>query len=997
MSVLDNIPLDMFIRRLYTADHTVSGGPAMTASAGPARRFRFSDFEVDLRSGELRHNGDRIKLGERPLQILSALLERPGEVVTREEIQQRLWTADTSVDFEHSINTAILKLREALGDRAEKPRFIETLPRHGYRFICPVELGGNRDNPLVLVLEANGPQGTIEARNGARRRGTMAEPRRRFALAAGALVFVAAGLLVFNVGQLRDRARSVIRAGVEKSEIVAGSPVENLSREPQHSRRRSIAVLGFKNLSGREESAWLSTALSEMISTELAARGALRTVAGEDVARVKVSLSLADADSYSKETLARLRSNLGADLVVHGTYLALGEKRGGRIRLDLRLQDTRDGETIVAASETGTEANVFELVSQAGAHLRRQLGVGDLTAAEFDSVRASLPSNPEAARLYAEGLSKLRLFDALAARDLLEKAATVDPQHAFTHSALASAWSTLGYDSKASLEAKKAFELSSNLPREGRLEVEGHYRLLTHEPAKAVEVYRTLWGFFPDNLDYGLRLARAQATAGQAKESMATIEALRRLPRPAQDDARIDVEEGKTAEILSDSKRELAAAQRAVAKGESQGARLLVAQARALQGGAYRNLGQLEEARIALEDGKRIFAEAGDGNGVARLLNWIAVVLQDQGNLPPAKKVFHEALEAFRRTGNKRGMASVMNNLATLHEAEGQLNKAKEDYRQSLEISQEIGDKGLAAMALGNIATIYHAQGDLTAAERGYEESLRLDREIGDRRSAAVNLTNLAALADSQGNMVEAKEFAEGSLRLYREIGNKYGMAQILGNIGEIHLSLGDFSAARSKVGESLALYRELGSRTGISDDLSRLARISLEEGQFVEAEASATQAAREYSAEKASDDEASALCLLAQSHVGQQRLADAQNAIDRATTLSAKSDSREIRMAVAIAEARVRAARGLPDQATKSLAGVIAEATRFGFISYQLESRLALGEIEMKSGKTVAGRTRLEALEGEAKAKGLVLVARKAAAAREQTPRPGRTIASRG
>ena len=115
----------------------------MAASAGSSAHVSFGDFEVDLRAGELRHNGDKIKLGERPLQVLAALLEHPGEVVTREELQQKLWTTDTFVDFEHSINTAVLRLREALGDHAENPRYIETLPRHGYRFIWPVDVGAD--------------------------------------------------------------------------------------------------------------------------------------------------------------------------------------------------------------------------------------------------------------------------------------------------------------------------------------------------------------------------------------------------------------------------------------------------------------------------------------------------------------------------------------------------------------------------------------------------------------------------------------------------------------------------------------------------------------------------------------------------------------------------------------------------------------------------------------------------------------------------------------
>src|SRR3990172_912208 len=111
----------------------------MSNSPQGNRILRFAAFEVDLRAGELRKHGMRIRLQDQPFQILAMLLERPGDVVTREELRERLWPADTFVDFDHSLNTAINKLREALSDSAENPRYIETLPRRGYRFLAPIE------------------------------------------------------------------------------------------------------------------------------------------------------------------------------------------------------------------------------------------------------------------------------------------------------------------------------------------------------------------------------------------------------------------------------------------------------------------------------------------------------------------------------------------------------------------------------------------------------------------------------------------------------------------------------------------------------------------------------------------------------------------------------------------------------------------------------------------------------------------------------------------
>jgi DNA-binding winged helix-turn-helix (wHTH) protein len=111
----------------------------MQLPAAKSRVIRFGVLEVDLEEAELRKSGIRIKLQGQPFQILTMLLERPGQTVTREELRRQLWPADTFVDFDHSLNSSIKKLREALGDDSENPRFIETLHRRGYRFIAPVD------------------------------------------------------------------------------------------------------------------------------------------------------------------------------------------------------------------------------------------------------------------------------------------------------------------------------------------------------------------------------------------------------------------------------------------------------------------------------------------------------------------------------------------------------------------------------------------------------------------------------------------------------------------------------------------------------------------------------------------------------------------------------------------------------------------------------------------------------------------------------------------
>src|SRR5271170_8503409 len=122
----------------------------MPTSAPPPRVLRFDDFELDVRASELRKRGVKLRLQGQPLQVLAALLNRPGDLVTREELRAQIWTSDTFVDFDHSLHNAIARLREVLGDSAEKPRYIETLPRRGYRFIAPVE--SSVESPAVSEL-----------------------------------------------------------------------------------------------------------------------------------------------------------------------------------------------------------------------------------------------------------------------------------------------------------------------------------------------------------------------------------------------------------------------------------------------------------------------------------------------------------------------------------------------------------------------------------------------------------------------------------------------------------------------------------------------------------------------------------------------------------------------------------------------------------------------------------------------------------------------------
>jgi serine/threonine protein kinase/tetratricopeptide (TPR) repeat protein len=793
------------------------------------------------------------------------------------------------------------------------------------------------------------------------------------ALAVFAVILVALLLFALNPGSIR--ARLFHSNATQQTTAISTSS----SLIPPVKARRSVAVLGFKNLSGRPDEAWISTALAEMLSTELAAGEQVRTIPGENIARMKSDLSLADADSFGQDSLAKIRNHLGTDLIVVGSYLAMGNAGGGKIRLDFRLQDAVAGETIASVSETGTEGELLDLVARSGSEIRRKLGIGQESASDTSKVHASLPNTEEGARFYAEGLAQLRVLDALAARDQLQKAVKADPKYAPAHAALAEAWSTLGYDSRAAAEARQALELSENLSREERLFVEGRYHEYSREWPKAIEIYRTLAGFFPDNLDYGLRLAASQERGGSGKDALATLESLHSLHFQASDDARIDLAEASAAAIIGDFKRSEAAAGRAVVKGRAQGTQLVVAQARSRQGWAMERLGQASDAAAALAEAQGLFTAAGDRVGAANAQQLAGHLLYDKGDFAGARKAYEDSLVVFRALGNQSRVANSLNNIGNVTYDQGDLPQARQYYEQSIAVYREIDDKSGLAGGLGNLANVFDTMGNLPESLKMQQAGLAAFREVGDQRGTASTLSNLANVLVEMGDLTAAQEKYSEALQLNNKIGYKRGAAFALNGLADVLIHRGDLTQARQTSQEAANIRRDLGEQLTGAISQTQLANIALEEGRNAEAEGLVRTAATEFEKEKVADYQAAASAVLTLILLKQGRLADAQKTAEQAMTLSQKSGNRLARFDAELARARVLAASGKSTDALAQLEAVLAEAKKYGYRTYEYQARLALGEVEIKSGESAAGRAQLVALDKDATSTGFLLIARKA------------------
>ena len=949
--------------------------------------FQFGEFQIDAKAHTLRREEKLVTLNYRAFDVLLYFVQNPGRVLTRDELLKNVW-ADTYVD-ENNLAQSISALRRALEEKPGDNTYIVTLPGRGYQFVSMVQVVAPENPPIVRDAASaanNGPGGVIFQQQTIRtsvvteekQQPSLPGPRRR----AEVRLIAALAMAVIAVAGIYSW-KQFHRAPLPANPAILGSA--GTSAAP----RRSIAVLGFRNLSGRPEEGWISTALAEMLSTELEAGERLRLVSGEDIARTKLDLPLADADSLSRDTLARLHKNLDSDLIVLGSYTALGEKPGTRIRLDLRLQDTVAGETIADVAVVGGEADLFDMVSQAGSRLREKLGVEAVSPVEAVSIRGSLPSNRDAARLYSEGLARLRVFDALEARDLLRRAIAADPKYSLAHSALSEAWSRLGYDKKAQQQARQAYDLSANLSREDRLVVEGRYRSISHEYGKATEVYRALFTLFPDNVDYGLKLADAQARENKGHDALATVESLRKLAPPASEDPRIHLAEADGWWVLGDSKRQQEPLARAIGNARAQGARLILARALEGQSTLFEVLGQTQNAIAACRESRDIFAAAGDRQGEARALRASADLLSDHGDLPRSIGLYQQALIIFQKNGSEAGVASVLNNLAVVYEQEGDHASAEKLYRQAKASFQLLDDETRQGVVTGNVAEERMEQGDLPSAVQLYKEAMQLG-DPANSENAALAVRGMAYVRQLQGDLVAAKQGFERSLATWQKTGVQYYSAFAMWNLGSLLLEEADFAGSRKMYDQALALRTSAGDKITIAETQLALADLSLEEARSpAEQETVVRQALEVFQTQKVRDDETQAWCVLARALLAQGKAGAAKDAMQHARSLAAKSQNPEIRWRTAITAARIETAGNNVDRsaagnrARKELATIITKSRELGYMGIELDARLALAEIEMKTGQTAAGREHLTAIEADAKAKGYTVVARKAAVAR--------------
>ena len=757
------------------------------------------------------------------------------------------------------------------------------------------------------------------------------------------------------------------------------TPAPSAARTAAGTGRRSVAVLGFQNLSGREQDAWLSTALSEMVTAEATVGGRVRTIEGEDVVRMKADLGIVLTSGLSTESLAKIRNWSGADDVVLGSYLLLRSPANGQIRLDVRVQDTRTGETVATITQVGDEPRLFDLVSRIGGTLREGLGESRLSEEQAAPVRAALPGDPRAARLYAEGLAKLRSYDATAARDLLTKAVEAEPSFPLAHTALAQAWNQLGYDQRSIEEAQRAYDMSAGLPREQRLPIEARLAQAQKKWDDAARLYQTLSKSFPDEIEYGLRLAQTQVAGGHAKDALMTVGSLRGLSSPQGEDPRIDLAEADAAGAVSDYPRQKAAAVRAATKAQRLGARMILAQARIEEGSATESLEGYSGATVKYEEARALYRQAGDRRGEASALRHLGGVRLGAGDNAAARLIYKQAWDTFREIGDRRGEAAALNDIVNLDWLQaGNLPLVARELEQLRTLYEEIDDQAGIAWALNGMGTVAWDQGELARSMDLHRQALAISRKIGKPGWEAWSLECVGDVLHSQGDLAAAQRTYEEAIAIRKRVQDASGRARTLNSFSSLLLDMGNFEGARAAAEEAMAIQSKLGeNETRAASSLS-LADVLIETGHPEEAARLAREASTQFEKSRETGNEALAQGNLILALLALGRTGEAQNAATRARSLLRGVEQNE-GLPAEIACVRADAAAGRTEEARKEARAILEKAMRIGWVNYQLDARLTLAEIDLKSGNAARARADLQALARDARAKGFARVAQKA------------------
>jgi len=895
--------------------------------------LQFGEFTLDKRARELRKGDELVSVSGKAFDLLTYMAANAGRPLSKLELLDAVWP-EVTVE-ESNLSQNVFLLRKILGSQGP----IKTLPGRGYQFTAPVTQIEVQASSSAYTLPPAGSAPSISME--ATHTRMLVEDEVEEHLVAGWRPITIA---LLSLSLIVGCSLLVYRHFIHAHQAAGAAPAASVDASANQG-RPAVAILRFRNLSNRTEDAWLSTALGEMLASEMSAGDKLRVIPNDSIDRAASDLGLKEVSIDSDPRRAALKQATGADMLFQGSYVVIGGGPTPVLRVMIKVVDAQSGRQLSSHSETGQLGELFALVDRAGEELRKDLSQPG-SPTEDEQALSGMSHSTEALRFYAEGLERERNFDEHSALSLFERAAGSDPAFAMAHLGLADVWSNLGFKERASREAAEAYKLSMNLPRAERLAVEADYRKLSKHADQAISLYRSLIAFYPDDEDWVLKLAQVQLEDGQQKEALITLGQLRKSALTPAARVEFDGMEAVAHAYVDEPKN-------------------------------------YDAARTELKEAVAIADKQGGMFIHGRAFRWECFVLSHIGPVPTAQAACEQSKSTFQAIGNLAGVEAATNNLGVLAQQIGDWKQAETDYEDAGRLDQQLGNLSAEVVTMQNLALLDISQGELARAVKAAKDLSQITGTHDDNHTAyeghyyaSVALLLAGRLAEARVEALQAQRSADNEHPWDFKV---YQQAHARDDRAWVAYRAGDMDEARELFKQAMTLLKPTHDETGEAELVSDQAWVALLDGNPGKAFMDKLRHARAV-LEKPQDESDQAIdadVVLSRLDLQAGIRDEAVEAMTHAKNLDSKGDSLDAHLDMLLGDANLQQSLGHLAEAKNILQTEIAAAKQHGFLYSEVAGELALARLDAQVSPSKESASHLSALRARAAREGFKALAR--------------------
>ncbi len=895
----------------------------LSIPAVDAALLRFGPFTLDLRQRRLERDGLVAEMRPKQFDALQLLIAHAGDLVTREQFYAALWP--NTVVSETSLSKYIWQLRHILGDNDDTGRYIETVPKLGYRFIAPVQ----RITP-VEVLETNldnAVSSDAPLENQAQPVAYVLRRSNSWRWLIASLTTIVVALIAWQFWPSRE----TIPQTAKRSDL----PL------PITTHRRAIAIMQAQVDADMPQ--WLHSAVAQLLAQDLAISEQLR-VAYPNALMLRYPDLMAQAQAV-EPAAARFTdwASINDDIVLLPILTRNADDTStSAVKLQVRLLDSHSGALLKEIESSGDLQQLNRLIDSSGGRIRSALGVTPMSESIVRVRAASMPVDTASAQLYAEAIDLQGRGMSDQSREKLRELTERYPDFVPGWLMRATAQADANLNQQAAITAQAGLAHAVTATRELRLSLEAISDSASGAWSQAIDSYQALVRFFPDQPEYALRLMTAQVYAGRKDDAEQTLRTLREPPGMA-DDVLILQGEYTLAQRLADDARARDVAARLIERATVIHLPHLHARALAMRGMALTGLRDNDAALADLTQAEREFAPLGDSEWSAKVQLLLGNWAMRGGDLVEAERRYHRAVGGFRAAAARWNENVALDNLMAIAVARGDAAAARPYVDEVLQSARALGDGVGESRALVYLAWVELDTGHTDAALAAYRQAAALNEHAQQNEQLVASLSYLAELLDDTGQNDEASKVAQHAQTVSQSVSSTSYKSVALISVAHGERARKNLSAARIVLNAARALAEQ-------GQESDRIARIDLALAEL-DMDTHQPQAAIERTARaepiliksESTRDLTNAEAIRARAFCDLGQLEHARTALAASRDYAAKTTSYLDHLPMRIAEIRIAAQTGEQAKAGMLQAPLRAELTQRKFVGALAELDTAL------------------------------------------------------